>query len=108
MAGQVQLARQLQLVPADQPLTLQGSLERSPGLVVGGPCLRGTYSGVDQLEEARRAGEADLVVLDLASTPAIEQAVRRAGNLWEALFPTVMMGDDRAVKAVWIAGRPLT
>jgi len=49
--------------------------------------------------------EADLVVIDLASTPAIEQAARRAGTLWEALFPTIMMGDDRAVKAVWIGGR---
>ena len=49
--------------------------------------------------------EADLVVLDLESTPAIAQAVARAGTLWEALFPTIMMGDDRAVSAVWVGGR---
>jgi len=49
--------------------------------------------------------EADLVVLDLESTPAIAQAVQRAGTLWEALFPTIMMGDDRAVSAVWVGGR---
>ncbi|EPX87856.1 Cytosine deaminase [Rubellimicrobium thermophilum DSM 16684] len=49
--------------------------------------------------------EADLVILDLASTPAIAQRAARAGNLWEALFPTIMMGDDRAVRSVWIAGR---
>ena len=49
--------------------------------------------------------EADLVVLDLASTPAIAQAVARAGSVWEELFPTIMMGDDRAVKAVWVGGR---
>jgi len=49
--------------------------------------------------------EADLVVLDLESTPAISQAVQRAGTLWEALFPTIMMGDDRAVSAVWVGGR---
>jgi guanine deaminase len=48
--------------------------------------------------------EADLVVIDLASTPAIEQATRRAGDIWEALFPTIMMGDDRAVRAVWVGG----
>ncbi|MDZ4096215.1 MAG: guanine deaminase [Paracoccaceae bacterium] len=48
--------------------------------------------------------EADLVVIDLASTPAIEQATRRAGDIWQALFATIMMGDDRAVKAVWIGG----
>ena len=49
--------------------------------------------------------EADLVVLDLASTPAIAQRSERAGDLWEALFPTIMMGDDRAVAEVWIGGR---
>jgi guanine deaminase len=48
--------------------------------------------------------EADLVVIDLASTPAIEQATRRATDLWQQLFPTIMMGDDRAVAAVWVGG----
>ncbi|MES2539376.1 MAG: guanine deaminase [Pseudomonadota bacterium] len=51
--------------------------------------------------------EADLVVIDLASTPAIEQATRRAEDLWQELFPTIMMGDDRAVAEVWIAGKRL-
>lgn len=51
--------------------------------------------------------EADLVVIDLASTPAIEQATRRAGDLWQALFPTIMLGDDRAVAEVWVAGKRL-
>jgi guanine deaminase len=49
--------------------------------------------------------EADLVVLDLASTPAIAQRSARAGDLWEAVFPTLMMGDDRAVRATWVAGQ---
>ncbi len=51
--------------------------------------------------------EADLVVLDLASTPAIAQRAARAETFWEALFPTIMMGDDRAVRAVWVNGRAL-
>lgn len=49
--------------------------------------------------------EADLVVINLASTPAIEQATRRAGDIWQAIFPTIMLGDDRAVEAVWIGGQ---
>jgi guanine deaminase len=49
--------------------------------------------------------EADLVVIDLASTPAIEQSTRRAEDIWQALFPTIMMGDDRAVAEVWVGGR---
>ena len=51
--------------------------------------------------------EADFVVLDLASTPAIAQASARASDIWSAVFPTIMMGDDRAVQDVWIAGKCL-
>jgi len=49
--------------------------------------------------------EADLIAVDLASTPAIAQRAARADDIWEALFPTIMMGDDRAIAAVWIAGQ---
>ena len=48
--------------------------------------------------------EADLVVIDPASTPAIAQRAARARNHWEALFPTIMMGDDRAIRSVWVNG----
>jgi guanine deaminase len=51
--------------------------------------------------------EADLIAVDLASTPAIAQRATRADDIWEALFPTIMMGDDRAIAAVWIAGERL-
>ncbi|MBS8228246.1 guanine deaminase [Vannielia litorea] len=47
---------------------------------------------------------ADVIALDLASTPAIAQRAARAQDIWEALFPTMMMGDDRAIKGVWIGG----
>ncbi|MFT4620215.1 MAG: guanine deaminase [Sulfitobacter sp.] len=49
--------------------------------------------------------EADLVALDLASTPAIAQRTAQASDIWEAVFPTIMMGDDRAVSGVWIGGQ---
>src|SRR6056297_2866847 len=48
--------------------------------------------------------EADFITLDLASTPAIAQRSTRAGDIWEAVFPTIMMGDDRAVSGVWVMG----
>lgn len=50
--------------------------------------------------------EADLAVINLASTPAIAQRAARARDLWEAVFPTIMMGDDRAIQAIWVNGRP--
>ena len=49
--------------------------------------------------------EADLVVIDLSSTPAIEQATLRAETIWQSVFPTIMMGDDRAIKAVYVGGK---
>jgi guanine deaminase len=51
--------------------------------------------------------EADFIVLDLASTPAIAQAAARAQDIWQALFPTIMLGDDRAVAQTWVAGKRL-
>jgi guanine deaminase len=48
---------------------------------------------------------ADIVVLDLASTPAIAQRTNRAEDFWDQLFPTIMMGDDRAIRSVWVAGK---
>lgn len=50
---------------------------------------------------------ADIAVLDLASTPAIAQRHANAETLWEAVFPTIMMGDDRAVAQTYVAGRPV-
>ena len=47
---------------------------------------------------------ADILVLDLYSTPAITQRAEREEDIWSVLFPTIMMGDDRAVHAVWTAG----
>jgi len=49
--------------------------------------------------------EADLIVVDLASTPAIAQATARAETIWQQIFPTIMMGDDRAITATWIGGK---
>lgn len=50
---------------------------------------------------------ADIIALDLASTPAIAQRAARAETIWEALFPTLMMGDDRAISGTWVAGNRL-
>lgn len=47
---------------------------------------------------------ADITVLNLASTPAIAQRHARATDIWDALFPTIMLGDDRAIADVWVAG----
>ena len=58
----------------------------------------------DKIGSLKPGIEADLCVLNLASTPAIAQRAARATDIWEALFPTIMMGDDRAVAQVYVAG----
>jgi guanine deaminase len=50
---------------------------------------------------------ADLCVIDLAATPVIAQRADRAADFWDTLFPTIMMGDDRAIAATWVAGKPV-
>jgi guanine deaminase len=49
--------------------------------------------------------EADLVVLDMKSTPIIEYRMQFAKDFEEALFIQMMLGDDRAVQATYIAGQ---
>jgi len=61
----------------------------------------------DRIGNLAAGMEADLTIIDLASTPAIAQRARRADNFWEELFPTIMMGDDRAIRAVWVNGAPV-
>ena len=49
--------------------------------------------------------EADLVVLDLKSTPLIDFRMKHAADLDEALFVQMTLGDDRAVRATYVAGK---
>jgi len=48
--------------------------------------------------------EADLVVLDLKSTPLIDHRMRHASGLEETLFVQMTLGDDRAVRATYVGG----
>ena len=49
--------------------------------------------------------EADLVVLDLASTPLIEMRMSYANDIEEVLAIQMALGDERAVRATYVAGR---
>ncbi|AML50016.1 guanine deaminase [Falsihalocynthiibacter arcticus] len=51
--------------------------------------------------------EADIIALNMSSTPAIAQRTQHAEDIWEALFATIMMGDDRAIDATWVGGKLL-
>jgi guanine deaminase len=58
----------------------------------------------DHIGSLKAGNDADICILDLASTPAIAQRTTRANDIWEAIFPTIMMGDDRAIADVWVNG----
>jgi guanine deaminase len=49
--------------------------------------------------------EADLVVLDMKSTPIIDYRMQFAKDFEEALFIQMTLGDDRAVQATYVAGK---
>lgn len=48
--------------------------------------------------------EADLAVLDLNSTPLIDFRMRDVGDIDEALSVQMALGDDRAIRATYVAG----
>ncbi len=48
---------------------------------------------------------ADIVVLDPAATPVLRERHALSGDLESTLFALMMLGDDRAVRATYVAGR---
>jgi len=48
--------------------------------------------------------EADIVVLDMKSTPIIDYRMQFVNDIHEALFVQMTLGDDRAVQATYVAG----
>ena len=58
----------------------------------------------DKIGSIARGMEADIVVLDMKSTPIIEYRMQYAESFEEALFIQMTLGDDRAVQATYVAG----
>lgn len=49
--------------------------------------------------------EADLVVLNMKSTPIIDYRMQFVNDIHEALFVQMTLGDDRAVQATYVGGQ---
>ncbi|HET7889421.1 MAG TPA: guanine deaminase [Bradyrhizobium sp.] len=58
----------------------------------------------DRIGSIAAGMEADIVVLDMKSTPLIEYRMQFAESFEEALFIQMTLGDDRAVQATYVAG----
>jgi guanine deaminase len=61
----------------------------------------------DRIGNIKAGCEADFIVIDLRSTPAIEVRMRHARDLWETLFVQMIMADDRAIRATYVGGRKI-
>ncbi len=48
--------------------------------------------------------EADIAVLDLKATPLLEFRLRHCTGIADTLFVLMMLGDDRAIRATYVAG----
>lgn len=59
----------------------------------------------DKIGNLRPGYEADLIVIDLNSQPVIEQRMQFAEDLSDVLFAQIILADDRAIRATYIAGK---
>ncbi len=60
----------------------------------------------DKIGTLAPGSDADIVVLNASATDAMALRMERATTLSEELFVLMMMGDDRAVERVYVAGAP--
>ncbi len=59
----------------------------------------------DKIGTLETGTEADVIVLDACATPAMDVRMETVDSLSEELFVLQTMGDDRAISAVYIAGK---
>lgn len=60
----------------------------------------------DHVGTLESGAEADVVVLDPAATPLLARRAAAADSVESLLFALMFLGDDRAVRETFIAGRP--
>jgi guanine deaminase len=68
---------------------------------LGGAEALGLEDRIGSLQAGR---EADIVVLDPKATPLLAFRISRSRSLEETLFVLMTLGDDRAVRATYVAG----
>ena len=58
----------------------------------------------DKIGSFQAGREADFAVLDYDSTPLMSLKQSKCKTLFEKLFAMIILGDDRSVKATYVAG----
>jgi len=88
-------------------MQLQG--QNLPALAAFDHVTRGNAAALgleDEIGTIQPGRFADLVVLDARATPAMSHRMEVARNLEDELFVLMTLGDDRAVRRTYVAGRP--
>ena len=62
----------------------------------------------DQVGNIAPGMEADIIIIDLKSTPLITRRVSQAEDFWDILFAQIILADDRAIKATYALGNLFT
>jgi guanine deaminase len=81
------------------------ALEAFYAITLGNARALGLEGAIGSLEPG---SEADIVVLDARGTPAMAHRMETARDLVEELFVLLIMGDERAVRATYLMGEPVT
>ena len=49
--------------------------------------------------------EADIIIINLCSTPLIQQRIEKAYDIWDILFAQIILADERAIRATYVDGK---
>ncbi len=79
-------------------------IARSPIGAVEGLYLATLGGAEDRIGSLEVGREADIAVLDPNATPLLAFRTRRSRSFEETLFSLMTLGDDRAVRATYVAG----
>ncbi len=61
----------------------------------------------DRIGALKEGYEADLVLLDLASTAVIEERMKHSNHIEDVLFALSILGDDRSIAQTYVLGNPV-
>ena len=61
----------------------------------------------DRIGALKEGYEADLVLLDLASTSVIEERMKHSNHIEDVLFALSILGDDRSIAQTYVLGNPV-
>jgi guanine deaminase len=81
------------------------ALEAFYAITLGNARALGLEGAIGSLEPGT---EADIVVLDARATPAMAHRMETVRDLAEELFVLLIMGDERAVRATYVMGEPVS